>query len=138
MSNVARLVAFFESLTPESVARLGEHYAANAWFKDPFNEVTGLDSIRRVFTHMYRQVSEPRFCVTDRLISENGAMLIWDFNFRLGRRAIVVRGATHLRFNGRGKVTYHRDYWDTAEELYGKLPILGAVMRLLRSRLAAT
>ncbi|MGA8051768.1 MAG: nuclear transport factor 2 family protein [Burkholderiales bacterium] len=138
MSDVARIVEYFESLTPDAVARLSEHYAANAWFKDPFNEVTGLEAIRRVFAHMYRQVEEPRFRVTDRVVAENGALLVWDFTFRLGRRAIVVRGATHLRFNGRGKVTYHRDYWDTAEELYGKLPLLGTLTRLLRRRLAAS
>ena len=138
MSDVARIVEYFESLTPDAVARLSEHYAANAWFKDPFNEVTGLEAIRRVFAHMYRQVEEPRFRVTDRVIADNGALLVWDFSFRLGRRAIVVRGATHLRFNGRGKVTHHRDYWDTAEELYGKLPLLGTLTRLLRRRLAAS
>ena len=138
MSDVARIVEYFESLTPETVARLSEHYAANAWFKDPFNEVTGLEAIRRVFAHMYRQVEEPRFRVTDRVIDDNGALLVWDFSFRLGRRAIVVRGATHLRFNGRGKVAYHRDYWDTAEELYSKLPLLGTLTRLLRRRLAAS
>lgn len=138
MSDVARIVEYFESLTPETVARLSEHYAANAWFKDPFNEVTGLEAIRRVFAHMYRQVEEPRFRVTDRVVADNGALLVWDFTFRLGRRAIVVRGATHLRFNGRGKVTHHRDYWDTAEELYGKLPLLGTLTRLLRRRLAAS
>jgi steroid delta-isomerase len=138
VSDVARIVEYFESLTPDAVARLGEHYAANAWFKDPFNEVTGLEAIRRVFAHMYRQVEEPRFRVADRVIAENGALLVWDFSFRLGRRAIVVRGATHLRFNGRGKVAYHRDYWDTAEELYSKLPLLGTLTRLLRRRLAAS
>ncbi len=138
MSDVARIVEYFESLTPDAVARLSEHYAANAWFKDPFNEVTGLEAIRRVFAHMYHQVEEPRFRVTDRVVADNGALLVWDFTFRLGRRAIVVRGATHLRFNGRGKVTYHRDYWDTAEELYGKLPLLGTLTRLLRRRLAAS
>lgn len=138
MSDVVRIVEYFESLTPDAVARLSEHYAANAWFKDPFNEVTGLEAIRRVFAHMYRQVEEPRFRVTDRVVAENGALLVWDFTFHLGRRAIAVRGATHLRFNGRGKVTYHRDYWDTAEELYGKLPLLGTLTRLLRRRLAAS
>ena len=32
----------------------------------------------------------------------------------------------------------HRDYWDAAEELYEKLPVLGALMRLLRRKLAAS
>jgi steroid delta-isomerase len=137
VSDIARIVEYFESLTQESVAQLGEHYAANAWFKDPFNEVTGLEPIRRIFAHMYHQVEEPRFRVTERVVADNGALLVWDFSFRLGRRAVVVRGATHLRLNGRGKVIYHRDYWDTAEELYSKLPLLGPLVRLLRRRLAA-
>jgi steroid delta-isomerase len=137
VSDVARIVEYFESLTPESVARLGEHYAANAYFKDPFNEVNGLEGIRRVFAHMFRQVEAPRFRVTDRVVDAGGAMLAWEFTFRRRGRETLVRGATHLRFNVRGKIVYHRDYCDAAEELYAKLPLLGALMRWLRSRLAA-
>lgn len=137
MSELARIVEFFESLTPESVGRLGEHYAANAYFKDPFNEVTGLEGVRRIFDHMYRQVEAPRFRVTDRVVDAAGAMLAWEFTFRRRGRELLIRGATHLRFNGRGKIVYHRDYWDAAEELYAKLPLLAPLMRLLRRRLAA-
>ena len=48
-----------------------------------------------------------------------------------------MRGATHLKWNGRGKVVYHRDYWDVAAELYAKAPILGGLMRFLQRRLRA-
>ena len=137
MSDLARIVEYFESLTPESVARLGELYSENAYFKDPFNEVNGLEGIRRVFTHMFRQLEAPRFRVTDRVADAAGAMLVWEFSFRSRGRETLVRGATHLRFDERGKIVYHRDYWDAAEELYAKLPLLGALMRWLRRRLAA-
>jgi steroid delta-isomerase len=43
-----------------------------------------------------------------------------------------VRGTSHLRFDAAGKVVLHRDYWDAAEELYAKLPVLGALMRGLQ------
>ena len=33
--------------------------------------------------------------------------------------------------------TVHRDYWDAAEELYEKLPLLGALMRWLKRRVNA-
>ena len=36
---VDALVAFFEGLSPETVARFPEYYADDASFKDPFNEV---------------------------------------------------------------------------------------------------
>ena len=48
-----------------------------------------------------------------------------------------IRGCTELRFDSAGQVALHRDYWDAAEELYEKLPLLGALMRALRRRLKA-
>jgi len=135
---VTALVAWYETLTPESLARVSEHYAANAWFKDPFNEASGLDAIRRVFAHMFEALEEPRFAVRERLVNDDSALLTWEFGFRMRGRELRVRGASHLKFDGRGKVVYHRDYWDTGEELYAKLPLLGALMRWLRRRLSAT
>ena len=36
-----------------------------------------------------------------------------------------------------GRVSAHRDYWDTGEELFARLPLLGALMRFLRRCLGA-
>ena len=47
---------------------------------------------------------------------------------------MAVRGASHLVLNEQGLVTLHRDYWDAAEELYEKLPVVGALMRWLKRR----
>ena len=43
-----------------------------------------------------------------------------------------IHGGTLVHFDAQGRVTLHRDYWDTAEELYEKLPVLGRLMRWLR------
>jgi hypothetical protein len=45
-----------------------------------------------------------------------------------------VRGGSHLQFGADGRITLHRDYWDAAEELYEKLPGVGALMRWLKRR----
>ena len=42
-AHIDRLIAVYQDMTPESVAMLSEVYAANAFFKDPFNEVNGID-----------------------------------------------------------------------------------------------
>lgn len=135
------LIRFFHELTPESVARFPEYYSADAFFKDPFNEVRGIAAIQRIFSHMYRQVEEPHFVVLEKIVDAGGAMLVWEFHFRIrlwGKVDIqVMRGVSHLRFDSEGKVNYHRDYWDTAEELYMKLPVLGTLMRGLRRKMAA-
>lgn len=136
-----RLIAFYHDLRPDSVARLAELYSADAYFKDPFNEVRGVEAIQRIFTHMFDQVQDPRFVVTDRVADARGAMLAWEFRFETrgwgGGKTQVVRGVSHLGFDRSGKVNYHRDYWDAAEELYAKLPLIGPVLRLLRNRLSA-
>lgn len=139
MSDIDALIRWFETLERTSVERIGDFYAPDAFFKDPFNEVRGLDDIGRIFAHMFDQVADPRFRITERIAAANGAMLAWDFTFRFkpGSETITVRGVSHLRFDADGRVAYHRDYWDAAEELYAKLPLIGALMRLLRRRLSA-
>jgi steroid delta-isomerase len=132
-----RLIDWYETLSPQSLGRIAELYAHDATFKDPFNEVSGRAAIRRVFAHMFETTEAPRFRIVTRLAGERDAFVTWCFAFRAARRAFEIRGATHLVFDARGKVVVHRDYWDAAEELYAKLPVLGALLRLLGRRLAA-
>ena len=137
-ARVLRVVGFFEHLSPADLPRLGEFYAADARFKDPFNEVQGVAAITAVFTHMYRALEAPRFVVHDSVASGEQCFLTWDFQFRFGRFAPgvdqVVRGASHLHFATDGRIASHRDYWDAAEELYEKLPAVGSLMRWLKRR----
>jgi ketosteroid isomerase-like protein len=138
-AHVERVRVYFESITPESTARIDEIYAADAWFKDPFNEVRGAEALRRIFAHMFEQVDAPRFVIRDVVAQGNDAFMTWDFSFRsrrLGPGEQTIRGASHLQFAADGRVRYHRDYWDAAEELYEKLPVLGGLMRLLKWRTA--
>lgn len=134
-ARVARVVAMFESLTPQDVARLAEFYTADARFKDPFNDVQGVPAIQRIFTHMFTALDEPRFVVRDIVAEGDQCFLTWDFLFRMkrfSREPQVIHGGSHLRFDAAGLVVLHRDYWDAAEELYEKLPVVGALMRWLK------
>ncbi len=99
---------------------------------------SGIDAIRRIFEHMFTTTEAPRFVVTEAIEQGGQAMLGWEFRFALRGRALTVRGVTHLRFDADGRVALHRDYWDAAEELYEKLPLLGGLMRAIRRRLRAT
>jgi hypothetical protein len=139
-ARLARLRQFFETLSPDSVGQIGAVYAPNAYFKDPFNEVRGVPAIETIFRHMFAQVSEPRFVIHDAVIQGDQGFVTWDFRFRMRRFSTaeqVIRGASHLRFDAAGLVVFHRDYWDAAEELYEKLPVLGGLMRFLRRRAAS-
>ena len=137
---MARVIGFFEGLSPDDLARLDTLYAADARFKDPFNEVRGVPAIAAVFEHMYRTLEAPRFIVHQAMIDGAQGFVTWDFRFRFRRfdrtREHLVRGASHLVFADDGRIVLHRDYWDAAEELYEKLPVVGTLMRWLRHRVS--
>ena len=134
---LAGIVRFYETLAPDTLDQLAGLYAADARFKDPFNDVVGIAAITGIFQHMFTTVEAPRFEVTTRLLTGREAMLGWDFHLRLRGRPVVIHGVTHLSFDTDGLVCLHRDYWDPAEELYERLPIIGALMRWLKKRLAS-
>ena len=135
---VDALVQWFEQLTPDSVQQVSRFYAGDARFKDPFNDVKGVSAIEAIFVHMFEALIAPRFVVTGRVAQGAQCFLTWEFrfgfrNFHQGREQVIL-GATHLVFDAAGKVQLHRDYWDAAEELYEKLPLVGGLMRWLKRR----
>lgn len=135
---VARLVDWYQRLTPASLRDIEALYADEARFKDPFNEVQGRAAIARIFEHMFATLRSPRFTIVDAVCDPRGCMLVWDFQFeRASGAPLRIRGASHIVFGADGRVISHRDYWDAAEELYAKLPVLGALMRWLRRRASA-
>lgn len=137
---VQRVSTFFETLTPASLKELADHYTRDARFKDPFNDVQGIPAIEAVFTHMFATLAAPRFVVLEAVHEGSRCFLTWDFHFRqprLGDGEVTVHGGSLLHFAPDGRIVLHRDYWDPAEELYEKLPLLGALMRWLKRRARA-
>jgi len=132
-----RVVHFYEQLSPQSLGQIAGIYAADARFRDPFNQVQGLAAVEAIFADMFERTRAPRFAVTGAVWRGEQAFLTWDFLFGLGRRQLRVQGCSQLIFDAQGLVCVHRDYWDAAGELYEQLPVLGVLMRALRRRLAA-
>jgi len=132
-----KLINQFESLNAESVDQLINLYADDAFFKDPFNEVYGHASIKHIFTHMFTQVNNPRFVISSVLENGNQACLSWEFLFEFKsspHQGELIKGCTWFKFNEQDLIIEHRDYWDAAEELYEKLPLIGSLMRWLKKR----
>ena len=133
-----RLVSYFENLSPQSVAQVASVYAPDARFKDPFNDVTGVPAIQDIFAHMFVALTNPRFVITKQVLQGDDCFLTWEFRFAFKSHQPdteqVILGATHVVFSSAGLVYLHCDYWDAAQELYEKLPLVGALMRWLKNR----
>ena len=134
---IDRIVKAFQTLSPTRIDALHEIYAANAQFRDPFNDVQGLPQIQHIFRHMYVNLVNPRFVIIERIVQGSQCFLTWEFRFAFQRFAPAqehcIVGGSHLVLDAAGRIQMHRDYWD-ASELYEKLPAIGALMRWLRRK----
>ena len=140
MTPLDSLCNYFERLSSATLGELESFYAVDAWFKDPFHEVTGVADIRTILRHTFDKLPDARFRVTHRFPGAgHDAVLLWEMDFTMpitGAPTTIV-GATHLTLDASGRVTRHRDYWDAAEELYARLPGLKWLMRGLARHAAA-
>ncbi len=138
------LIVMFETLRPESLAALDAFYAPMATFRDPFNDLVGRPAIHALFAHMFETLEDPRFVVHERMVEGVQVFLTWRFYFKIkgfkNNQAQTIDGSTFLRGfiseDGVWMIDLHRDYWDVAQELYEKLPLIGNVLRFLRKKLA--
>ena len=136
MTQLTQLLNWYSSLTADSVKLAVDFYHTEARFKDPFNEVQGVDAIMRIFDHMFVTTDAPRFIMHEQVQQGQQAFVTWTFEFGLKGKQYSVVGASHLKFDADGMLIEHRDYWDAAEELLQKLPLIGTPIRWLRKQFA--
>lgn len=133
--------AFYETLTPDTVAQLRGLFAAHVRFKDPFNDVRGADRMIAVLRQMFEDATEIRFEVGEQAFHAKLCFLRWRFCFRPRRFARAepwpIEGVSVVRFDDDGKVVEHIDDWDAAEQIYERLPVLGLILRRVRQRLGS-
>ena len=130
-----RLIAWYEGLNPVTLDDIGRYYAEQVYFKDAFQVVQDRDTLRGIFARMFEKLEHPRFEIVDRMEDDGQAFMTWDFHFGLSGRAMNIRGSSHLRFGRDDRVTYHRDYIDSGEEIYEKVPVLGGLIRMIKRRI---
>ena len=129
--------AFWQALSADTLDGMDAVMAPDFRFVDPFNDVQGLEAVRRQFAHTYRRLHAVHITVHDRAVSGPTLYLRWTFAFqmRAGGRNWSLEGMSEVRFGADGRALSHIDHWDAAGQVYEHLPVLGTLIRLIRRRL---
>ena len=129
-------IRLFEELSMERLKGIEGFVSADIKFKDPFNDLSGLDAFRRLLVKTLNDVKGLKFEVTHRAWTENILFLRWSFEGKVkGLDYWIVEGMSEISFDERGLVCQHIDHWDAAGQFYEKLPLIGTIIRIIRSRL---
>lgn len=136
----AAYVRFYEALSPATVADLQSVVHDDVRFKDPFNEVVGLKAYTALLNAMFRAAPDIQFEVLHTSYDGDACFLRWNSRGTvkaLGKDPWVIQGMSELRFADDGRVISHIDYWDAAAQFYERIPVVGAIIRFIRRRVAA-
>jgi hypothetical protein len=125
----------FHELRPEAAFPYTELYAPDVVFEDPLHRAEGLDAVRSYFERLNANLVVCRFEYEPTFHDHSRAVLPWTMNLELrrGPRRVTVPGVTLLRFGDR--ITHQRDHFDAGALVYEHVPLLGALIRLVKRRL---
>lgn len=138
LRGVERFREFFTDVMPESVRRLGpELYAPDVWFNDTLKTLRGRGEVEAYFLKTAEHVDFIRAEVVDSAISGRNCYVRWvmDVQFKGAKNPVRTVGMTLLRFDREGRVVLHQDFWDSSAGFYEHLPVLGGVMRWIKSKI---
>ena len=136
---VNRFVDFYKVFSAEAIrAKVRNVYADGAYFRDPFHEVTGIAAIERYFVNSTDGVEECTFDIQDVAGFHGNYYVRWVMHLKTKRdpkSPIQAVGVTHVRFDDKGKVIFHQDYWDGGI-VYERIPVVGWLIGKVKGRIA--
>ncbi len=121
-----------------SAERAEALYAPTLHFSDSLMHTRSRDDVVAHFQGLVDAETQVEVQMLQTLISGSDIYLVWSMQsqFTPVRKTVVSDsiGITHLRFNERGQVIMHQDFWDTGQGFYQHVPVLGRVIRSINSR----
>ncbi|REG82395.1 nuclear transport factor 2 family protein [Marinomonas pollencensis] len=133
---IERFKHFYKDLKHIPLPHIGDIYDDNVIFKDPVQEVRSVEQLHAYLSDSCMDVHSGCFEYLDQLVTENSAYIKWNMHFKhpkLGNKTLTVRGISQIQFNER--IYYHEDVYDLGQMLYEHVPLLGCVVKGLKTRL---
>ena len=132
------LTRFYRRFDADTWRRAAAVYHPQAVFSDPVHRIEGLARIEDYFRDMAADLISCEFEFTHTVTEQDQAFLRWIMRFRhprLKRGALIeMPGMTRVRVVD-GLVIEHEDCYDMGAMVYEQLPLLGRLVRWLRTRL---
>jgi hypothetical protein len=135
---VARFRDFFKNVTPESIREKTQSlYAENVWFNDTLKTLRSRAAVEAYFLKTMDHVDLFQTEVNDVARSGGNFYVRWtmDIRFKGAKEPVRTIGVSLLRFDREGRAVFHQDFWDSGAGFYEHLPVLGGVMRWIKSKI---
>tara|TARA_B110000881_G_scaffold93131_1_gene81693 strand:- start:1081 stop:1554 length:474 start_codon:yes stop_codon:yes gene_type:complete len=132
-------VDLYQRLSTSNLKLLKNTYHENIVFVDPIHRVEGFDPLYLYFENLYQNLSSCTFVIDNVILQDSSAAIYWTMTYQHAKlnkgESVTIFGNSYIKGED-DKVIYHRDYLDLGAMLYEQLPLLGRIIRFIKSRLA--
>ena len=128
-NKIDNYLKLFETLNLENLNKFDELLDENIYFEDPFNKVNGIENFKRIFSNTLKKLGNVKFKVLN-IISKNNIYIIkWEMNFFAFNKDNTIVGLSEVTLSKSKKILSHIDYWDSYDNFYTKIPIIGLIFK---------
>ncbi len=139
MTNAEKVSWSFNALNKNTVSEVvDQFYHEEIEFSDPVEKIKGRDGIKKYYSNMYKNVKEIKFDFSEMVSQGDTVVGVWVMTLKTDSlndgEPYQVEGNSVIRFKD-GKAVYHRDYFDMGAFIYEKIPVVGWMVRKVKSKL---
>ncbi|GAB4266892.1 MAG: hypothetical protein Kow0065_17640 [Methylomicrobium sp.] len=137
---VTRFVELYDNLDTVSVRPAVEKtYAEYLYFNDTLVTLHDREALIRYMQGTQQSVDDIGVDILSVIEQGDDVFVRWSMRTRftvLGQdKEVTTIGFSHLRFDDRGLIVLHQDYWDSAQGLFLHIPIIGGFLQWLKNGL---
>lgn len=139
MTNAEKVNWSFNTLNKDNLSMVvDEFYHEDLVFADPVENIKGREEMKKYYSNMYKNVKEIKFDFSE-MVSEGDTVVgVWVMTLKTDSlndgKPFSVEGTSHIKFKD-GKAIYHRDYFDMGAFIYERIPVVGWMVRKVKSKL---
>ena len=121
----------FENLNITDLDKLSVLLDDNIYFEDPFNKSYGKAKFIEIFKKSLTKVKNIKFKILKVTSKKNIFFVKWEMIFFAFDKQNKINGISEIILNKEGKICTHIDYWDSFNNFYLKIPIIGKFFSLI-------
>ncbi|TRX55253.1 nuclear transport factor 2 family protein [Thalassomonas sp. M1454] len=136
---LSNFINIYQQLNTENLDLLNDIYHQDIEFADPMHKIVGLDNLHQYFTNLYTNLTSCHFIINETLCEGDSAAIYWTMEFshkQLNKgKPVTVEGHSYIK-GSQNKVNFHRDYVDVGAMLYEHIPVVGKIIKAIKTRAA--
>lgn len=135
-----RVKSLFTNYTEDNLREnVTQVYADKVYFRDAFKQFDRADKIRDYFLHGLEPLRAAEFDFRRMIRSGDEFYIDWvmrlDFSKTPAGSWEESIGMTHMRFNSKGEIIFHQDYWDPTDIVYKRIPIARQLINYVKKKM---